>query len=245
MKGAGAVPFFVGDRGIRAVKYQEGQEKETTMTPHEWFEKFDEHLLNDDKPSAYFNTLVGDGSFPGGAPFEMLSALFDVPQSPQHHPEGNVWNHTMQVVDIAAQKKQDSRDPRIFMWAALLHDLGKKPTTRWRRGKITAYDHDKKGAELARRFLLDCGQDDAFAAAVTALVRWHMQVLFVASDMPFADISGMLHDVTPEEIALLALCDRLGRGRLPKDKVEEEKRSIAVFLEKCREYMARRRPSAH
>jgi putative nucleotidyltransferase with HDIG domain len=215
------------------------------MTPHEWFEKFDEHLLNDDKPSAYFNTLVGDGAFPNCAPFVMLTALIDVPQSPEHHPEGNVWNHTMQVVDIAAQNKRQSRDPRVFMWAALLHDLGKKPTTRWRRGKYTAYDHDKKGAVMARRFVLDCGQDETFAAAVTALVRWHMQVLFVARDMPFADIRGMLGDVAPEEIALLALCDRLGRGRLPEHKVEAEKKSIAVFLEKCRDYMARTHPKTH
>jgi putative nucleotidyltransferase with HDIG domain len=215
------------------------------MTSHTWFERFNEHLLNDDKPSEYFETLVSDGTFPGGEPFEMLTALMDVPQSPVHHPEGHVWNHTMQVVDIAAEKKHESSDPRAFMWAALLHDLGKKPTTRWRRGKITAYDHDKKGAELARQFLMACGQDAAFVAAVTALVRWHMQVLFVARDMPFADIRGMLGDVAPEEIALLALCDRLGRGRLPEHKVEAEKKSIAVFLEKCRDYMARTHPKTH
>ena len=211
------------------------------MTPHAWFDVFNEHLLKDDRPSVYFDTIVRDGTFPEAEPFKMLTALIDVPQSPVHHPEGNVWNHTMQVVDIAAGKKHESRDPRAFMWAALLHDLGKKPTTRWRRGKITAYDHDKKGAELARRFLLACGQDEAFTAAVTALVRWHMQVLFVARDMPFADMSGMLHDVAAEEIALLALCDRLGRGKLPNEKVAAEKQSIAVFLEKCRDYMVRRR----
>ncbi len=38
------------------------------------------------------------------------------------------------------------------MWGALLHDLGKAPTTKIRKGKITSYDHDKVGAELVRNF---------------------------------------------------------------------------------------------
>ncbi len=69
-------------------------------------------------------------------------------QSPQHHPEGSVWNHTLLVVDEAAKIKEQSADPRTFMWAALLHDLGKPSTTMRRKSKITSYDHDKVGAQL-------------------------------------------------------------------------------------------------
>ena len=98
------------------------------------------------------------------------------------------------------------------MAAALLHDLGKIPTTKLRHGRLTAYDHDKAGEKLAREFLRCCTDDEGFLARVCALVRWHMQVMFVAHNLPFADIRGMLHSVSPHEIALLAYCDRLGRG---------------------------------
>jgi len=211
-----------------------------SKTNTQWFEAFETHLMGDDKPSAYFNALLHKGTFPKHHPFDRLSVLKDVPQSPVHHPEGDVWNHTMHVVDIAAGKRHESRDARVFMWAALLHDLGKEPTTRRRRGRITAYDHDKAGAKLARKFLDACGCEPAFTDAVVALVRWHMQVLFVVKDLPFADLPAMMRDVTPDEIALLALCDRMGRGELPREKVELEHGHIAAFLERCEGHMAPR-----
>jgi HD superfamily phosphodiesterase len=48
-----------------------------------------------------------------------------VEQQPDHHPEGNVWEHILLVVDLAAEGRHLSEDPRVFMWSALLHDLGK------------------------------------------------------------------------------------------------------------------------
>ena len=119
------------------------------MDNKQWFSEFDKHLMGDDTPSDYFDALIRDGRFPKTPPFDMLYVLKDVPQSPVHHPEGNVWNHTMQVVDIAAGMREETHDARVFMWAALLHDVGKAKTTRHRRGRITAYDHDKVGAPMA------------------------------------------------------------------------------------------------
>jgi uncharacterized domain HDIG len=120
--------------------------------PNVWFDEFEAHLLGDEKPSEYFTALINEGNFPAEYPFSMIPALKRIPQQKEHHPEGDVFNHTMQVTDIAASVKRESKDPRAFMWAALLHDLGKIPTTKIRKGKITAYDHDKEGEKLARGF---------------------------------------------------------------------------------------------
>lgn len=167
-------------------------------------------------------------------PFSLIADLKRIPQQPEHHPEGDVFNHTMQVTDLAATVKHESEDARAFMWAALLHDLGKIPTTKLRKGKITSYDHDKEGEKLARDFLQRCTDEEEFISRVCALVRWHMQVLFVANNLPFADLRGMLRDVNPHEIALLAYCDRLGRGLLSHESVEREQKSIKLFLKKCK-----------
>ncbi len=207
---------------------------ETTVTNTKtWFNDFESHLLEDQKPSVYFETLLEDGLFPSEYPFSMIADLKKVSQQPDHHPEGDVFNHTMQVTDLAATVKHESEHPRAFMWAALLHDLGKIPTTKLRNGRITSYDHDKEGEKLARSFLKQCTDDQDFISRVCALVRWHMQVLFIANNLPFADLRSMLRSVRPGEIALLAYCDRLGRGKLTPEKIDKEQKSIKQFLARC------------
>jgi len=163
----------------------------------------------------------------------MLSRLKKTEQNPQWHPEGNVWNHTLNVVDNGALVREKSADETVFMWSCLLHDIGKPPTTRVRRGKITAYDHDKVGEKLSAEFLSAFNCDDEFIYKVSKMVRWHMQVLMVVKNLPFADLETMVGEVPANEIALLAMCDRLGRGEVTDRIISEEKKNIERFLEKC------------
>lgn len=198
-----------------------------------FFNEIDGHLMRDEKPSEFLERSKKRPEMQV-FPFVYLSRLEDVEQSPVHHPEGNVWRHTLLVVDQAASRRDRSENPRVFMWAALLHDIGKAVTTRLRKGRITAYDHDKAGEKLAVEFLEACGQEEDFVRAVSALVRWHMQPLFVIKNLPFADIGKMKKEVSVQEIALLTLCDRLGRtGEM--DVAQEEDR-IKLFVEKCRKW---------
>ncbi|MBZ9636422.1 HD domain-containing protein [Clostridium sp. FP1] len=202
------------------------------------FEEFEKHLMEDEKPSIYFNKIISNESIFTEYPYTLLSSLVETEQSPEHHPEGNVWIHTMLVVDNAAKVKGLSENSRAFMWGALLHDLGKAPTTKIRKGKITSYDHDTVGAKLCREFLGIFTKDEEFIKRVTALVRWHMQTLFVMKNLPFGDVKGMAQEISIKEIALLSECDRLGRGELSKSKIKEEKENIKAFIRKCEEYLS-------
>lgn len=198
------------------------------------FEEFEKHLLEDEKPSVYFNEVVKQDIFEKEYPFTLLGNLKNTPQSREHHPEGNVWNHTMLVVDGAAQRRQESENVRVFMWSALLHDLGKAPTTKINgKGRITSYDHDKVGQGLVAEFLKEFQVEQDFIKKVSVMVRWHMQVLFVVKSLPFAEIDKMLAEVSIEEIALLSLCDRLGRGEMTSKKEKEERENIKTFIKKC------------
>lgn len=203
------------------------------------YEEFEKHLMEDGKPSIYFEKIINNQDIFTEYPFTLLRSLVETPQSPQHHPEGDVWKHTMLVVDNAAKVKDLSENPRAFMWGALLHDLGKAPTTKIRKGKITSYDHDKVGAELCRKFLEEFTDEEEFIKQVTALVRWHMQTLFVIKNLPFGDVKGMSLEISIKEIALLSQCDRLGRGELNESKIKEEKENIKSFIHKCEEYLSR------
>jgi len=201
------------------------------------FNEFEAHLMNDKRPSDYFNELSKTGIFTEKYPYTLLGDLIKVPQSPKHHPEGSVWNHTMLVVDNAAERKNLSQNPKVLMWSALLHDLGKASATKITKGRITSYDHDKMGERLAGKFLKDFTTDQEFINRVAKLVRWHMQILFVTKGLPFADIRRMASEVSLDEVALLGLCDRLGRGNMTLDKKLVEEKSILTFLEKCQKYL--------
>ena len=154
------------------------------MTCKEVFVKVDEILLNSPKPSIEIKKLIDEGEF-DEKPFIKIKKLQDVEQNLVHHPEGNVLNHTLMVVDKASEYKEKSKNKRVFMWSALLHDLGKLTTTRVRKGKITAYGHDLQGEILARKFLNQVTDDEKFINEVCILVKYHMQTLFYDKKLPF------------------------------------------------------------
>lgn len=195
------------------------------------FDEINQHLLQDIKPSEYLNVLMEGSTFQEEYPFTLLSRLKKIEQSPQHHPEGNVWNHTLLVLDNSAQVKDKSSDRRVFMWSALLHDLGKATTTKLRKGRITSYDHDKEGEKLAQSFLEYFTQDQDFITRVSRMVRWHMQILFVTNKLPFAEIETMKSQADIKEIGLLGLCDRLGR-KMDQD-IQKEIEIMENFIRVC------------
>lgn len=205
---------------------------EKSLKSDRWvFNVLDSRLLEDERPSLFID---GPAFLPVLArpAFSALSRLRGTRQPPEHHPEGDVWSHTMLVVDEAAARRHLSGSPRAFMWAALLHDIGKPGTTRIRKGRITSYDHDVLGARVSSEFLSRLTGDGKLLAETCALVRWHMQPLFIVKGLPFADIGGMKKAVPVLDVALLGLCDRL--GRLGAKEAEEEK-TIRLFLSRCGE----------
>lgn len=201
------------------------------MTDKETFFKIEKHLLNDDKPSIYLDELLKCGEL-DKYPLSMIKDLQGVDQNPKFHPEGNVFIHTMMVVDEGAKNREKSNDKRAFMWALLLHDVGKKPTTKMRKGRLTSYNHESVGADMTREFLTYFNEEESFISKVTALVRWHMQSLFVTKNMKFQNIRNMLEDVDINEIVLVSLSDRLGRGNLDSTEISNTQIEINNFEEK-------------
>jgi putative nucleotidyltransferase with HDIG domain len=96
-------------------------------------------------------------------------SLADIPQPPDHHPEGDAFIHTLLAVSLLPADAD-----RRLAWGILLHDIGKAETTREIDGRIRAFGHDQRGAELARERLLRLGMEETVAADVVWLVRHHM-----------------------------------------------------------------------
>jgi tRNA nucleotidyltransferase (CCA-adding enzyme) len=87
--------------------------------------------------------------------FPEVFALVGCEQEPEWHPEGDVWVHTLQVVDQARTRIADLPRPQAItvMLGALAHDLGKPATTAFIDGRIRSIDHEEQGVAPATAFL--------------------------------------------------------------------------------------------
>ncbi len=204
------------------------------MKSDEIFNEVSEILLKSMKPSEDIKRLIKEGKF-DEKPFKDIKSLELIDQNPKFHPEGSVLNHILLVVDMASEVKELSKDQKVFMWSALLHDIGKLTTTKIRKGRITSYNHDVEGEKIGLNFLKSLTDDQEFNEKVSKLIRWHMQPLFFDKNLPFFEPQNMLNDVEYKEVALLSFCDRLGRGKLNEQAIKKEKQNIEKFEEYCKE----------
>jgi tRNA nucleotidyltransferase (CCA-adding enzyme) len=190
-------------------------------------------MLKADEPSRGFRWVFQLGRMQ--ELFPELAVLAKTVQSPKHHPEGDVFEHTMQVIDAAAQLRsnfEQEQDQLILMYAALCHDLGKAKTTVVRPdGKVTSYNHEVVGVDIAasllRRF---CGNKDIIRT-VKKLVRYHMQPgQFITNKAGLSAYKRLAANLAPETncqmLAFLSQADKRGRGLnhkpLPHAAAEEE-----------------------
>jgi tRNA nucleotidyltransferase (CCA-adding enzyme) len=84
-----------------------------------------------------------------------LQALVGCEQEPAWHPEGDVWIHTLMVIDEAARRLDGlSRAERlVIMLGAVAHDFGKPSTTAFSEGRIRSIGHEEAGVPPATAFL--------------------------------------------------------------------------------------------
>jgi tRNA nucleotidyltransferase (CCA-adding enzyme) len=115
--------------------------------------------------------------------FPEMESLYDCPQDAEWHPEGNVWIHTLMVIDKARELNADVAGDRArmatIMLGAVCHDLGKPATTAVIDGRIKSPNHEAMGVEPATRILdrLNVNSIDGFDVRrqVLGLVTEHLR----------------------------------------------------------------------
>jgi len=179
------------------------------------FGELEKLLLRSEKPSIGFELLRETALLRF---FPEIQALVGVPQEPDWHPEGDVWIHTMMVLDEAAKLRTgNDEDDLALMYGALAHDFGKPATTRTMGGRITSYEHDAKGAVLAEAFLERLRAPKELTTRVEALVRHHLApALFHKNGATAKAYRRLARDldasgVRPELLLTVATADHLGR----------------------------------
>jgi tRNA nucleotidyltransferase (CCA-adding enzyme) len=184
------------------------------------FGEIEKLLLKARRPSLGLSLLRRWGMLPVVAP--ELSPLEGTPQDPEWHPEGDVWTHTLQVVDEAAallDGLEHDRPRRLaVMLGALCHDLGKPPTTRFEDGRVRSRGHEEAGlrptAALLDRWNVHTLLGYDVREQVLALVAQHLKPGQLYDDRERVSdgaIRRLARKVEPDLLYRVARADCVGR----------------------------------
>jgi tRNA nucleotidyltransferase (CCA-adding enzyme) len=179
--------------------------------------------------------------------FPEMQALIDCPQEPEWHPEGDVWVHTLMVIDRARQRIDDLERPDrvMLMLGAVCHDFGKPATTAFVEGRIRSLDHEERGVAPAATFLdrlniHSIGGRDV-RREVLALVAHHLKPGMLhkrRAEVSDAAFRRLALKVNLELLARVAQADCLGRtGSFDCSAMD-------WFLERARSLGVEHRPPA-
>jgi tRNA nucleotidyltransferase (CCA-adding enzyme) len=174
-------------------------------------------LLRADRPSLGFALALDLGVVDRIVP--ELRPLIGCEQEPEWHPEGDVWTHTLMVIDKARALNGDLDRPRLIavMLGAVCHDLGKPATTAFIDGRIRSIDHEQAGVEPALSLLdrLNVHSIDGFdvRTQVVGLVANHLKpgMFHKAANVGDGAFRRLAQKVDLELLARLARADCLGR----------------------------------
>lgn len=106
-----------------------------------------------------------------------IDRMHGVEQPPQFHPEGDVWVHTMLLLE-----KLPPHCSRTLAWGTLLHDVGKPPTFRVAPDRIRFDGHVEVGMRMAEEICHRLHFSNEDTRQIVAIVANHMR---------FADVERM------------------------------------------------------
>ncbi|HEY2535550.1 MAG TPA: HDIG domain-containing protein [Solirubrobacteraceae bacterium] len=203
-----------------------------------------------------------------------LDALRGVQQSRYHHRD--VHGHTLEALsrtialqadpgevlgaaELADPVRSLLREPLAdeltrgdaLRWGALLHDAAKPLTSEMRAdGRITFFDHDVRGAELARAVLERLRASERLRAHVAALVRHHLRLGFLVhrpQPLERRTVFDYLQRTSPVEVdvTLLSVADRLAtRGDRAAESIDAHMRLARPMLAAALRWRADGPPAA-
>jgi poly(A) polymerase len=99
-----------------------------------------------------------------------ISAMKGVEQPPEFHPEGDVFVHTLLLLDNLPHPC-----PLTLAWGALLHDVGKPPTFRVAPDRIRFDGHVEVGVKMAEEICRSLRFSNDETEQILALVDNHMR----------------------------------------------------------------------
>ena len=209
----------------------------STLAKERILGELEKALLKAEKPSIFFKLMRKMDQL--SVWFPELEALIGVEQNPKHHAEGDVWVHTMMVLDEVAKIKEYASDQLGLMLSAITHDFGKAICTEIVKGEIHSYEHETKGLPIIRTFMERLTNEHRLIKYVLNLSEYHMKPNTLAASGASIKSTNKMFDNSVDPPALLCLAVADGLGKIaPREYVSYDNffiERLAIF----REYMAR------
>jgi poly(A) polymerase len=137
-----------------------------------------------------------------------LAPMKGCAQTPDYHPEGDVWEHT-----LCCLEHLPAGCSKTLAWGALLHDVAKPATAGVRPdGRPTFYGHTHLGAEMAETICRRLRMSNVQAERVAFLVDQHLRHCS-AREMRSSTLKRFLRQDGIEELLELTKIDALGSNR--------------------------------
>ena len=211
------------------------------VAPERVFEELRKLLLKGKRPSLGLeflrqSTLVRF--------FPELESLIGVQQDPVWHPEGDVWTHTLMVIDEASKLRANTPDDLALMLGALCHDLGKPDVTEIVDDRVRSPGHDSHGTVATESFLTRLRAPNALSDQVKALVRHHLApALFVqnnAGAKGYRRLARKLDAAGVNMTLLYAVARADHLGRTTDEALARQFPAGETFLERAKRFLVDR-----
>lgn len=195
-------------------------------------------LLKADKPSIFFERLRQMNQLHEW--FPEVEALIDTPQNIKFHQEGDVWTHTMMVMDAAAKNRDKVPDPLAFMLAALCHDMGKPVSTSVdEEGIVHSYLHEIKGLPIVKTFLNRLTSEVMLTKKVVNTVSLHMKPNVLANNKSAIKSTNKMYDQSLDPYSVIYLAKADYDGMIAPIELPDFTPFLLERLDVYNEYMAR------
>lgn len=193
----------------------------TTKEERKWVDSFSEEMLRVVSPERIRMELM-DKIFPiikNTRIFkefpDLMNALFDsmpnllsrTNQSPKWHPEGDVWRHTMIVLNILVDNKL--KTPLLIL-ATIFHDFGKYKTTVFDKNDNDWHSpgHERVSADIVKDWMTRFKFSNEEIAYVEWLVLNHMKLHYFG--LKKSSLKKLMYSGDMLRLMVLTLCDCMG-----------------------------------
>lgn len=171
-------------------------------------EELKKALLKGKRPSVFFDVLRAMDKLDPW--FSEVKNLIGIEQDPVFHPEGDVYVHSMEVLDRGSGFRDKVSDPYSFMLLCLTHDFGKITTSEEVNGRIHAYGHETEGLPIIEMFLNRIVGEKAVTDYVLNMVPLHMKPNMKAYSKASVKSTNKMFDQAeaPEDLVYFSIADR-------------------------------------
>lgn len=194
-------------------------------------------LLKAEKPSLFFELLRKMNHL--SVWFPELEALIGIEQNPKHHAEGDVWVHTMMVLDEVAKIKHYALNELGLMLSAITHDFGKAVCTSVVKGEIHSYGHEIEGLPIIKAFMERLTSEHKLIKYVLNLSEHHMKPNTLAATNASIKSTNKMFDKSVDPPALICLAVADGLGKIAPREYVSYNDFFIERLKAYREYMSR------